>query len=626
MAIRKSTRVWLILLGAGVALIFLAAVSDATDFLRPIGSVLVLVSCAILSSRLLAFLLHKLFYRLSWRLAFSYFLIGVFPVPLLMLLLGTVLYGSLGQFEVFRVDQALSRIGSEMIGREIPGVQTARAENGIVAVSRIPALSPASPPPAWVGQVRSPAFVGRDANVFFAVSRTRANITDVFVLPVDDLFLARLAELSGVAVSLVSVQGIAEEQGVGLNIRVSKEEEKKVAILNRFVYPPEATEEDRSRSNLTSVTWGYTSPPILRLDGAKSEQHVVLGTRMSSRRALGDLFTQGALQNKKNWAWISFLVIGGILLCVYLIALLIAFLLVRTITSTVNRLSRATQKIAGGDFSVRIATRARDQVGDLARSFDSMAASLEGTVAERAQKEFLDREIAHARTIAQKLLPPSDVAVPGLKIEAYFEPVAQLGGDYYDFLRTRKGETAVTIGDVSGHGLPTALLVAMAKAALATLLESGERGTALFSKMNNLIHRSTDTRNYMTLTLGVVDGDSEIEITNAGHPAPYRIRNGEVSSLDLPAFPLGLFDSKDFPTRRFPFSSGDRLVFYTDGIIEARDSQDDAFGFERFEELLRQHAARPLRELRAAVLDAVARHAVGGAIDDDCTLVIVERV
>jgi sigma-B regulation protein RsbU (phosphoserine phosphatase) len=201
-----------------------------------------------------------------------------------------------------------------------------------------------------------------------------------------------------------------------------------------------------------------------------------------------------------------------------------------------------------------------------------------------------------------------------------------MGGDYYDFLTTKHGETVTAIGDVSGHGLPTALLVAAAKAALDTLLESGESGSTLFSRLNGLLFRSTDSRNYMTLALATILSDGRLELTNAGHPPPYLLSNGEIRPLELPAFPLGLFGGKEFPSRAYPFVPGDRLVLYTDGIIECRDTKDDAFGFERFEDVLKSCARAPIEEIRRSILDAVGAHCSGVVFDDDRTLVICERV
>ena len=134
-----------------------------------------------------------------------------------------------------------------------------------------------------------------------------------------------------------------------------------------------------------------------------------------------------------------------------------------------------------GDFSVRVHSKSKDQIGDLARSFDGMADSIQRLLVETAHKERLESEIAMARTIQHKLLPPPEAELPGLSVLAYFEPVAEIGGDYYDYLPMPDGRTALALGDVSGHGLPTGLLVAMAKAALSTLVEAGHQGSELFA-------------------------------------------------------------------------------------------------------------------------------------------------
>ena len=174
-------------------------------------------------------------------------------------------------------------------------------------------------------------------------------------------------------------------------------------------------------------------------------------------------------------------------------------MLVGSIARNVNRLTRATKAIARGDFTVRVNSKSRDQIGDLARSFDGMAASIQGRARETARKERLESEIAIARTIQQKLLPAPEAALEGVSVLAHFEPMAEIGGDYYDYLPMPDGRIAFALGDVSGHGLPTGLLVAMAKAGLSTLIDAGHEDGELFARLNDLIHRSTDPRHYMTL-------------------------------------------------------------------------------------------------------------------------------
>jgi len=627
MALRKSTRVWLALAAGGTALVVTGGNVGSDNPLTPLGIILLCVTGIVFVVRLARLLARKLFYRLSWRLAFSYFLIGILPIPMVALLLAIATDMSIGQFEAFRVDAALRQLGTRVLAGQVPGVRRARIVGNTVAASEIATLPAGSPAPKWIRALESPRFIGRDDASFFAAGDFSDSGATIAAIPVDDLFFARVAELSGIALMPLSRSARTRSEGGGIEIQIDgKERQRSVAHpyrADQFIYPPQSIPQDHSRSPLTVVWWVYTSRPIL--GDALEDRTVAAFTRLSWTRAFKELFSQGAIdENKNRWPLIALMVLGGMLLAVYLVALLTAYLLIRTITKTVNRLSRATGHIAAGDFSVRIATRAQDQVGDLARSFDLMAGSLESTLQDRAARELLDREIDQARLIAQKLLPAEGASVPGLSAVTYFEPVARMGGDYYDFLSTRDAKTAVAIGDVSGHGLPTALLVATAKAALTTLLESGTTGPELFGKMNALLFRSTDTRNYMTLALAVLVSPDTVSLTNAGHPPPYRISAGRVEPLALPAFPLGLFESREFPTGVFPFAAGDRLVFYTDGIIECRDASDDAFGFERFESVLAEHGASPLPVLRQAILDAVSAHC-SSAADDDRTLVLCER-
>jgi len=309
---------------------------------------------------------------------------------------------------------------------------------------------------------------------------------------------------------------------------------------------------------------------------------------------------------------------------VYLVALALAFALVATITRNINRMSRAAEGIARGDFSVRVNTRSRDQIGDLARSFDGMAGSIQRLLIETARKERLEGEIAVARTIQQKLLPPASAELPGARVLAHVQSVAEIGGDYYDYLPVPDGRSAIVVGDVSGHGLPTGLLVAMAKAALATLIETGLTGPPLFARLNDLIHRSTDSRSYMTLALFVYDATTRRgDLTNAGQLAPYRVSSGRVESLSLPSFPLGASPRSEFPTRAWDFAPGDRIVFLTDGLVECLSPSGDPFGFERFEAILAREAGSTPSELKSAILSEIETHTGGAAPDDDRTLVIV---
>jgi serine phosphatase RsbU (regulator of sigma subunit) len=128
----------------------------------------------------------------------------------------------------------------------------------------------------------------------------------------------------------------------------------------------------------------------------------------------------------------------------------------------------------------------------------------------------------------------------------------------------------------------------------------------------------------MTLAMLNYDPASRIgRLTNAGQLAPYRVSAAGVTALELPAFPLGIFPGKSYPTREHSFASGDRLVFFSDGLVEAVDANDEPFGFQRFERVLRENSGANAAGIAAAILAGVREHAGSRPFDDDCTLMVL---
>lgn len=615
MALKKSTKIWIGLFAVSVAVTAtLRSVRGDLGCVGVLAAVLAFVSGVVLLAFGIAAAFRAIVHRLTLRLAFSYFLIGIVPIPLLAMLLFCLAYLTANQFIATRVRREISAIAEmEVIrGTMLPRVRVA---NGVVVSSDVAWLKPGDRA-LWAAQVDSPKPILAGDEVWIVAPAGGA----LALLPWTDRskpWLQRLADSTGYAVKIEA--GSARSRGTELNF-----ESRKEAREEGLVRPVSRQKEGVGILDREWVGAIYLESPLAGIGRKDSERNAVLYLATASPRLLfTQLFAQGVPQLARVFRAVLF-GLSLILLLVYLVALGIAFTLVGTITRNVNRLTRASQAIARGDFSVRVKSRSRDQIGDLARSFDGMAASIEGLLVETAEKKRLEGEIAIARTIQQKLLPEPGATLPGLSVLAQFQPLAQIGGDYYDYFRMPDGRSAVTVGDVSGHGLPTGLLVAMAKAGLSTLIESGLAGAALFARLNDLIHRSTDSRNYMTLALLAYDPSSRRgELTNAGQLAPYRFSGGRVESLSLPSFPLGLSARSDFPSAGFDFAPGDRLLFVTDGFVEATDSSGDPFGFDRLEALLRAEASSDAARLRDAILAAVAAHAGEAPLADDRTLVVL---
>jgi serine phosphatase RsbU (regulator of sigma subunit) len=625
---RKSTKIWLAILAGAILLLVIDGPEDRLGPLGPIAFLACLVSAIVLIVRFLVALFRLIVHRLTLRLAFSYFLIGVVPIPLLFAMLFIAGYILSEQIIATRLRREVATLAAEArLTADLPEVQVGR--DGRVVSSEVSWLPPGAEA-RWALGLTAPAPVVNGQEAWIAVAGPGE--TSVGLMPISDPKAGWLQKLADRSDYTLHLEGGRSGEGPDFQIRIGDEPGDSGAgdEPGRGRDRPEVRPRSRPKTGtgllgrewLTGI---YLEKPVAAYGEAPGTgNRVVLYIGQASPRVLfGQLFAQG-MPDVASILLRILIVIAGSLLFVYLIALAIAFVLVAAIARNVNKMTRAAQAIGRGDFSVRVNSKSRDQIGDLARSFDGMTASIQSLLVDTARKERLEGEIAIARTIQQKLLPPPQGEVPGLRLIAEFQPVAEIGGDYYDYFPMPDGRTAIVVGDVSGHGLPTGLLVAMAKAALSTLTETGLTGSPLFARLNDLIHRSTDSRNYMTLALLAYDARTrEGTLTNAGQLAPYRIGRSEVETLSLPSFPLGVSPRHEFPSRTYRFEPGDRVLFFTDGYVETTSPPGDPFGFERLEELLRAHAAASAEGLRDALLAAVEKHAGGRSPEDDRTLVLL---
>lgn len=317
--------------------------------------------------------------------------------------------------------------------------------------------------------------------------------------------------------------------------------------------------------------------------------------------------------------------ISVILLMMYGIAALFAAVLIFSISRAVNRIEKGTKAVERGDFSYRIRMRRNNQLGAMAQSFDHMTESIASLLSTVAEKERLQSEIAIAADIQRNLLPSEGPDHDGVSFAAHFEPTASIGGDYYDVFKLSPTRLAVAIGDVSGHGLSTGLVMAMVKAAMTTLIEEGADESSLFRRLNELVYRSTERRAFMTLAFTVFDLErATIRHTNGGHIYPYVLRaDGAATSIDAPSLPLGVRPELTVHTVETALHEGDTLVYVSDGIIEAQDEQGEPLGFDQLEALVSRCIGMSAEDVRNTILNAVAQHAGTKPADDDRTVMVV---
>ena len=367
----------------------------------------------------------------------------------------------------------------------------------------------------------------------------------------------------------------------------------------------------------------------------------VVATRQLS---IGEVYrkisgSQGLVGNRSfgEGLLLVLVVIGVLFLIIEAVALATGLSLARSITGSVHELFAGTEHVRQGDFTRRIAVKANDQLGDLARSFNSMTASIEDLLLQKAEKKRLEEELRIAREIQMSLLPHGPVLMPGLSVTAVCVPAREVGGDYYDFFPLGEERLGVLIADVSGKGTSAALYMAELKGLLLSLSQIHTSPRELMIAANRIIAANLDARSFITMTYAVVDLRTRtMTYARAGHtplmylPGPGSAGPQGLRVLAPDGLVLGLkIDSGEMFERllqeeTIPLHAGDLYLFFTDGISEAMNAGEDCFGETRLGRLIEAHAGLPSDELRERVLDEIASFVGDTPQHDDMTMILLK--
>jgi sigma-B regulation protein RsbU (phosphoserine phosphatase) len=243
------------------------------------------------------------------------------------------------------------------------------------------------------------------------------------------------------------------------------------------------------------------------------------------------------------------------------------------------------------------------------------------------EKERLEREMHLAAEIQRQILPKGAPAVPGYSLAGWNRPAREVGGDYYDLFPLAEGRFGMVLGDVSGKGIPAALMVSTLHSALRLLLDHSAVGPELLEKLNRHIVESSMANKFITMMIAQLDpATGRLDYLNAGHnPGLLLRRDGTVEELGSSGVPLGLLPSARFAPRVKTLEPGDFLCFYSDGITECEAADDEEFGMERLTSLLQEFRHRHLQEVLDEIQRATDAFSQGLPQHDDQTVVLLRR-
>ncbi len=250
-------------------------------------------------------------------------------------------------------------------------------------------------------------------------------------------------------------------------------------------------------------------------------------------------------------------------------------------------------------------------------------------IAQVAERERLQHEIALAKEIQEQLLPRVMPELPGWEVSTLLLPAQEVAGDFFQLYPAEDGSLSLVVGDVSGKGLRAAMLVSLVLGAVNALVRETRDPAAVLDRLNDILCPQLRRAGFVSCAFAHLDAaHAEVTFANAGHIFPQQLEAATGSwhelAAPLPRLPLGVRPGLEYRNARIALGPGDRLVILSDGVVEAQSPDGELFGFDRLQQVLAA-AQGPVADMAAHVVRAVQEHVGGGAPQDDISLVVLGR-
>jgi phosphoserine phosphatase RsbU/P len=248
-------------------------------------------------------------------------------------------------------------------------------------------------------------------------------------------------------------------------------------------------------------------------------------------------------------------------------------------------------------------------------------------IAQEKEKIRIERDLMAAREVQTNLLPQRVPDISGYEFAAVTVPAREVGGDLYDFIRLDDHRLVFTVGDVSGKGLPAALMMAHIQASVRNVAHEAMTASTCVTLLNDRLLQSTGAEKFITLVYAVIDVNAHtVRYTNGGHNPPVLVTADGIRTLTAGGTLLGIVEGLAFEEEVISMAPGDVLVLYTDGISEASNEQHELFTDERLQEFVAKRRDLTAQRLKDEILDVVRQHQQTAPQADDMTLMIIRRL
>jgi len=239
----------------------------------------------------------------------------------------------------------------------------------------------------------------------------------------------------------------------------------------------------------------------------------------------------------------------------------------------------------------------------------------------------IENELALARKLQLSILPTTIPEIRNLRIAAAYQPMTAVAGDFYEFVPVGGKQIGFLVADVTGHGVPAALVASMIKVAMQSLMACAHDPSEVLRGLNRILFRQSLDQFATAAYLWLDTENCKALYSAAGHPPLLRLREGKVDQIESNGVMFGVIPNPDYPVRELPIHSGDRFLLYTDGVIESLNPKGESFGDSRLEEVVCDHKSRSASELLDQLLSEIrVWQRASLPQQDDITLIIIDVV
>ena len=497
-------------------------------------------------------------------------------------------------------DQAFPQAQTYLAVEDARGVQ-----------SLLPGTDPAGvKQPGWLPQTQFAGLVedGGQLEIRNVVvqQKGRCKVTATFSLPLGPELAKRLSSAASMEVTAVSPRPI----------RVHSSSLSMLRTMERNFLP------GMSRSANVVLT-------VRNWETGALEDWIAYSVRDSYSNTFDDVVRFGS--HLADWVWLL-AALSVVILILDASGVWMSIRFGNDIARAIDELSGSARQIARGNFAWRMPVRSKGQLGDLAYNFNEMAIALERSQKDEAVRLRFESELQVARSVQEYLYPRVIPKLNGATTSGRTVAARTIGGDLYDFLSLGPERIGILCADVSGKGIPAALMMAnlqaMARAQLGCKVDGTDiQPTVFVETLNQELTGRFGNNRYATLFWAQYDTHAGgLTYVNAGQPAPILIHSsGAIERLNSDGFPVGMFGNAQYSAHQVALEPGSRLIVFTDGLTDAQNAAEEEFGDERLIEFVRTiPAGIDATGVADRLMDAVAEWSVGTERFDDTTVVVID--